>query len=160
MAVRMASWVGLDSRTSSQRTSDSSTFCDLINARAFRAYTMLALLWMTRRQCTLSNSFLGCFLSNLLHATIADLLEPVSSASVDCRSSVAMKSPLHTINWTNLTVQSGCGHFGSRVYLKRNDAKISGSLTERLQFQHLPQHAHAASPAVQVRLSLTGRRWL
>lgn len=31
---------------------------------------------------TLTRSFFGCFLSNLLHASMADLFEPVSSASI------------------------------------------------------------------------------
>jgi len=35
-----------------------------------------------QRELTFIKSFLGCFLSNLLQATIADLLEPVSNASI------------------------------------------------------------------------------
>lgn len=33
-------------------------------------------------ELTFIKSFLGCFLSSLLQATIADLLEPVSNASI------------------------------------------------------------------------------
>lgn len=35
-----------------------------------------------QRELTFIRSFLGFFLSNLLQATIADLLEPVSNASI------------------------------------------------------------------------------
>lgn len=37
MAVRTASSVGFDSSTSSQRTNDSSTFCERTSASAFKA---------------------------------------------------------------------------------------------------------------------------
>ena len=35
-----------------------------------------------QRELTFIKTFLGCFLSNLLQATIADLLDPVSKASI------------------------------------------------------------------------------
>jgi len=82
MAVRTASLVGFDSRTSSQRTSDSSTFWERTSASAFKAcQDKLATRLGEENKKTFMSSFLGCFLSNLLQVTIADLFEPVSRES-------------------------------------------------------------------------------
>ncbi len=82
MAVRTASLVGFDSRTSSQRTNDSSTFWERTSASAFKAcHNKSATRLGGKILKTFMSSFLGCFLSNLLQVTIADLFEPVSSES-------------------------------------------------------------------------------
>lgn len=83
MAVKTASFVGLESRTSSHKSRDSSTFCERTSASAFKAYgcSLAVRIWQEAMKHTFTSSFFGCFLSNLLQATIADLFEPVSNAS-------------------------------------------------------------------------------
>jgi hypothetical protein len=121
IAVRIESFVGLLSNTSSQRIRDSSTFCDRTRANALRAYgrdvgwDLEMGMHMIRR--TFSRSFFGCFLRSLLHATIADLLDPVSRASGTDVIRIArrvgdddeMECNL-TVDGTDLTVKGGGRH--------------------------------------------------
>ena len=84
MAESVDSSVGFDARISSASTRDSSTFCKRTRANAFNDYKLLYEP-QTEHTCiptrTLTKSFCGSFLSSLLHATIADLFDPVSMAS-------------------------------------------------------------------------------
>ena len=84
MAVKTASLVGLDSSISSQSTRDSSTFWERTSANAFNAWghkLEFGHVWQGSMKRTLTSSFVECFLSNLLQATMAALFEPVSKAS-------------------------------------------------------------------------------
>jgi hypothetical protein len=88
IAESVASSVGFEARTSSHRTSDSSTFCDRTSASDFKAYSRSETTEATGivNEQTLTNSLLGCLLRSLLHATMADLFDPVSRASdIDLR---------------------------------------------------------------------------
>jgi len=70
-------------RISSHITKASSTFCERVNASAFRAYIheMTSHSHKNISARTLTRLLLGYFFSTLLHALMADLFDPWSSAS-------------------------------------------------------------------------------
>lgn len=130
MAVSVASLVGFASKTSSQRTRDSSTFCDRTSASAFSAWRIPIECWChfgKEAEGTLISSFRGYFLRSLLQVTIADLLEPVSRAS----RALFEYSSIHpagnrrgklTVDGANLTFESGSRHRRRRLA----EAKLGG----------------------------------